>query len=269
MNWRRRELGARVILTAALTVTIPASGAMHAQPAAPAAPASAGNARAKADAKPKAEAKPGYILPADPVQELFRRDKNLASLEQLGPDGDHFFVPHFRGAQLAEADGPADAAARHAGAVSRGQSRVAAVHLRQRRPEDLLVEGPPLRRRDAAGRHVRQRFPLVAGRRAPGVPGAPAGGDAGVDRRCPHGQGGSGWRRGRDGDARAARRRRQSQRALARQRDAAVAARRIAADAARAGQIAGRSPPTRRCRRDRQCGGRATRRRRPRRSRSC
>ena len=146
-----------------------------------------------------------------------------------------------RGAQLAEADGAAHAAARHAGAVSRGQSRVAALHLRQRRPEDLLAEGAPLRRRAAARRHLCQRLPLVARRRAAGVPGASAGRHAGVDRGRPHGQSGSGQRCRRDGDARAARRRRQPERGRARQPDAAVAARRIAADAARAGQSRSRA----------------------------
>jgi dipeptidyl aminopeptidase/acylaminoacyl peptidase len=92
MNWRRRELAATVIVTAALTVMLPAGGVMHAQPAATA----NANANSKATAKAKAEAKPGYILPADAVQELFRRDKNLAALDQLGPDGDHFVVPHFQ-----------------------------------------------------------------------------------------------------------------------------------------------------------------------------
>jgi dipeptidyl aminopeptidase/acylaminoacyl peptidase len=38
----------------------------------------------------------GYVLPPAPVQELFRRDKNLAALDQLSPDGDHFAVPHFQ-----------------------------------------------------------------------------------------------------------------------------------------------------------------------------
>jgi dipeptidyl aminopeptidase/acylaminoacyl peptidase len=95
MNWRRRELGAAVIVTAALAVMLPAGGVMHAQPAAPVSADAKATATATEKAKAKAEAKPGYILPADPVQELFRRDKNLAALDQLGPDGDHFFVPHF------------------------------------------------------------------------------------------------------------------------------------------------------------------------------
>jgi hypothetical protein len=37
-----------------------------------------------------------YVLPAESVQELFRRDKNLARLDRLSPDGDHFFIPQFQ-----------------------------------------------------------------------------------------------------------------------------------------------------------------------------
>lgn len=35
-----------------------------------------------------------YILPPDRVQEIFATDKNFATLDQVGPDGNHFFVPH-------------------------------------------------------------------------------------------------------------------------------------------------------------------------------
>ncbi len=38
----------------------------------------------------------GYVLPPDSVQELFRRDKNIATLDRLSPDGDHFLVPQFQ-----------------------------------------------------------------------------------------------------------------------------------------------------------------------------
>jgi dipeptidyl aminopeptidase/acylaminoacyl peptidase len=37
-----------------------------------------------------------YVQPPDSVQELFRRDKNLATLDRLSPDGDHFLVPRFQ-----------------------------------------------------------------------------------------------------------------------------------------------------------------------------
>ncbi len=35
----------------------------------------------------------GYVLPPAPVQELFDRDKNIATLDRMSPDGDHFLVP--------------------------------------------------------------------------------------------------------------------------------------------------------------------------------
>ena len=35
----------------------------------------------------------GYVLPPAQVQEFFERDTNRATLSQLGPDGNHFFVP--------------------------------------------------------------------------------------------------------------------------------------------------------------------------------
>ncbi|MDQ3440212.1 MAG: hypothetical protein M3478_07665 [Planctomycetota bacterium] len=37
-----------------------------------------------------------YVLPPESVQELFRRDKNLTTLDRLSPDGDHFLVPLFQ-----------------------------------------------------------------------------------------------------------------------------------------------------------------------------
>jgi dipeptidyl aminopeptidase/acylaminoacyl peptidase len=37
-----------------------------------------------------------YVLPPASVQELFRRDKNIATLDRLSPDGDHFLVPQFQ-----------------------------------------------------------------------------------------------------------------------------------------------------------------------------
>ena len=268
MNWRGR--GASATLVATVVAAMMAGGMMQAQSAAPAPAAPSTDAPAtrihgerqgggEARLRPAGGIGPGAVPP--------RQEPRGARSARSGWRS--FLRAALRGAQLAEADGPAHAPARHAGAVSRGESRVAALHLRQRWPEDLLAEGAPLRRRHAARGLVRQRLPLVARRRAAGVPGAPADRHAGVDGGRAHRQGGSGERRGRDGHARAARRRRQSERARARQPDAAVAARRLAADAARAGAIAGPSPPIRRSRPDRKCGGRATRRRRPRRSRSC
>ena len=41
-------------------------------------------------------ARDGYVLPPASVQELFRRDKNIATLDRLSPDGDHFLVPKFQ-----------------------------------------------------------------------------------------------------------------------------------------------------------------------------
>jgi dipeptidyl aminopeptidase/acylaminoacyl peptidase len=37
----------------------------------------------------------GYVLPPESVQDLFRRDKHLASLDRLSPNGTHFVVPVF------------------------------------------------------------------------------------------------------------------------------------------------------------------------------
>jgi hypothetical protein len=37
-----------------------------------------------------------YVLPPESVQELFRRDKNIARLDRLIPDGDHFVIPQFQ-----------------------------------------------------------------------------------------------------------------------------------------------------------------------------
>lgn len=37
-----------------------------------------------------------YVLPPQSVQELFKRDKNIATLDRLSPDGDHFVVPQFQ-----------------------------------------------------------------------------------------------------------------------------------------------------------------------------
>jgi dipeptidyl aminopeptidase/acylaminoacyl peptidase len=37
-----------------------------------------------------------YVLPPQSVQELFKRDKNIASLDRLSPDGDHFVIPQFQ-----------------------------------------------------------------------------------------------------------------------------------------------------------------------------
>lgn len=37
-----------------------------------------------------------YVLPNETVQDLFRRNKNLATLDNLSPDGDHFLIPQFQ-----------------------------------------------------------------------------------------------------------------------------------------------------------------------------
>ena len=36
---------------------------------------------------------PGYILPPDPVADLFATDPNYATLDHISPDGDHFVIP--------------------------------------------------------------------------------------------------------------------------------------------------------------------------------
>lgn len=38
----------------------------------------------------------GYVLPPASVQDLFARDKHIATLNRLSPDGDHFVIPHFQ-----------------------------------------------------------------------------------------------------------------------------------------------------------------------------
>ena len=38
----------------------------------------------------------GYVLPPESVQDLFGRDKNMATLDRLSPDGDHFVIPQFQ-----------------------------------------------------------------------------------------------------------------------------------------------------------------------------
>ena len=38
----------------------------------------------------------GYVLPPASVQELFKRDKNITTLDRLSPDGDHFLIPKFQ-----------------------------------------------------------------------------------------------------------------------------------------------------------------------------
>jgi dipeptidyl aminopeptidase/acylaminoacyl peptidase len=38
----------------------------------------------------------GYVLPPESVQDLFRRDKNMATLDRLSPNGNHFVVPLFQ-----------------------------------------------------------------------------------------------------------------------------------------------------------------------------
>jgi dipeptidyl aminopeptidase/acylaminoacyl peptidase len=37
-----------------------------------------------------------YIVAPEPVQDLFRRDKNITTLDALSPDGDHFVIPLFQ-----------------------------------------------------------------------------------------------------------------------------------------------------------------------------
>ena len=36
---------------------------------------------------------PGYILPPDPVADLFATDPSFATLNHISPDGDHFVIP--------------------------------------------------------------------------------------------------------------------------------------------------------------------------------
>lgn len=49
-----------------------------------------------AGARAQSMERDGYVLPPDSVQELFKRDKNIATLDRLSPDGDHFLLPKFQ-----------------------------------------------------------------------------------------------------------------------------------------------------------------------------
>ena len=44
-------------------------------------------------ARAQAPSGDGYVMPPASVQELFARDKNIATLDRLSPDGDHFLIP--------------------------------------------------------------------------------------------------------------------------------------------------------------------------------
>ncbi|MGD8815992.1 MAG: prolyl oligopeptidase family serine peptidase [Acidobacteriota bacterium] len=48
---------------------------------------------AAGQAVPSVQETDGYVLPDESVQSIFATDKNFATLDNLGPDGDHFIVP--------------------------------------------------------------------------------------------------------------------------------------------------------------------------------
>ena len=75
----------------------------------------------------------GYVLPPASVQELFKRDKNIADARSAQSRRRPLPDPEVPGAHRSQADVAADAAAGDARVRAGGQSRVAARHLRQRR----------------------------------------------------------------------------------------------------------------------------------------
>ena len=103
-----------------------------------------------------------YVLPPESVQDLFRRDKNLATLDRLSPDGDHFVIPLFQ--ELTDLKLMSQRTLRLAmlEIVPAGQSGVAARDLRQLRPQSLFAEGASHVSGQAARRQLRQRHALVA-----------------------------------------------------------------------------------------------------------
>ena len=106
----------------------------------------------------------GYVLPPASVQELFSRDKNIATLDRLSPDGDHFLIPKFQ--ELTDLKLMSQRTLRLAmlefvPAVNR-EWRLATYGNDGAQP--LLAEGAPHLSDQAAGGRVRQRHALVAGR---------------------------------------------------------------------------------------------------------
>lgn len=89
------EQSATAQSVAAQSVAVQSAAAQSAT-AQPATTPSAEGRAAAATKQPAVITSAGYVQPPASVQELFRRDKNLASLDQLSPDGDHFAVPHFQ-----------------------------------------------------------------------------------------------------------------------------------------------------------------------------
>ncbi len=125
----------------------------------------------------------GYVLPPASVQELFRRDKNIATLDRLSPDGDHFLVPKFQ--ELTDLKLMSQRTLRLAmlelvPAVNR-EWRLATYGNDGAQP--LLAEGAPHLSDQAAGGRVRQRHALVAGRQPARVRRASADRVAGVGGR--------------------------------------------------------------------------------------
>ena len=47
----------------------------------------------EAEAQPVDRSRDTYVLPPESVQQLFDRDKNLARLDRMSPDGSHFVIP--------------------------------------------------------------------------------------------------------------------------------------------------------------------------------
>ena len=153
-------------------------------------------------------ARDGYVLPPASVQELFKRDKNIPTLDRLSPDGDHFLVPRFQ--ELTDLKLMSQRTLRLAmlefvPAVNRewrlatyGNTALSLYSLKERRTYPIKLPSE----------RVLQRHALVAGWIPARVRGAFAERLAGVGCRREHGRSASGERCAGDGDAGGASRRR-------------------------------------------------------------
>jgi hypothetical protein len=141
-----------------------------------------------------------YVLPPESVQELFRRDKNIARLDRLIPDGDHFVIPQFQELTTLKL-------------MSQRTLRLAMLELVPEVNREWRLATYGNYGLNLYSLKERRTYPvkLPAGRAR--VRRASRESVAGVGRRCPYGRGARGKRCAGDGHARsAAGRRRRSAR---------------------------------------------------------